>query len=571
MGVGVASGTYSSIFIATPVLTEWKEREPAYRARRARMIEAMGHVPTFPEDNVVAKIDEVERHVGAPASADGEPPRGRGGAAIAGSRPRSRSPSRRSSAPPRRRADARGGGRRRRRALGDRRRAHQAAGVAQEAVAAPAQAREASGEWRRSSGSRSGSRSGTSRCSSPTASGAGSSARCSARSPAPWSPGRLPRSPPGRHRPDRHRHRPGRDPGHPARACRDLCPGREPGGRDGRARLSRPNVPADAHIGRSRRDVGRRTAVPSPPFSAWLVRGVPDFEPRPEPSRSSPIATPRQGADGGPRARRARRRDARSTRPPDGRARRAPSSRQPRCTTRSSSTRWRRSTERIRSAVAAGRTITVHGDYDCDGVCSTAILVRALRELGASCDWYIPDRLGDGYGLTIAGVERLAARGTGLLLTADCGITCAGEVAAAPCRRDGGDRHRPPRAGRAAFRTARSFTRVVELPVRGALRDRRRLQALGGAPAAPSGGRARPRPGGAGDGRRPGPAARREPGPRPRRARRVARRARRPGLRALCAAAGVGPERLDEGDLAFRLARGSTPRAASTAPTPESS
>jgi single-stranded-DNA-specific exonuclease len=86
-------------------------------------------------------------------------------------------------------------------------------------------------------------------------------------------------------------------------------------------------------------------------------------------------------------------------------------------------------TERIRNAVVQGRTITVHGDYDCDGVCSTAILVRALLELGARCDWYIPDRLGDGYGLTIAGVERLAARGTGPA-TADCGIS-EREVAAA--------------------------------------------------------------------------------------------------------------------------------------------
>ncbi len=66
MLIGVASGTYSSIFIAAPVLTEWKEREPAYRARRHRIEEAMGYVPTFPEDNVVAKIDEAERHV-APA------------------------------------------------------------------------------------------------------------------------------------------------------------------------------------------------------------------------------------------------------------------------------------------------------------------------------------------------------------------------------------------------------------------------------------------------------------------------------------------------------------------------
>ncbi len=71
MMVGVASGTYSSIFIATPVLTEWKEREPAYRSRRARIQEAMGFVPVFPEDNVVARIDEVERHVPGAEAGDG--------------------------------------------------------------------------------------------------------------------------------------------------------------------------------------------------------------------------------------------------------------------------------------------------------------------------------------------------------------------------------------------------------------------------------------------------------------------------------------------------------------------
>ena len=69
MMVGVASGTYSSIFIASPVLTEWKEREPAYRSRRARIKEAMGFVPTFPEDNVVARIDAVERHAPAEVGA----------------------------------------------------------------------------------------------------------------------------------------------------------------------------------------------------------------------------------------------------------------------------------------------------------------------------------------------------------------------------------------------------------------------------------------------------------------------------------------------------------------------
>jgi len=62
MTIGVISGFYSSIFIATPVLTEWKEREPRYRDLRARIQEAMGYVPVFPEDNEVATIEDVEMH-----------------------------------------------------------------------------------------------------------------------------------------------------------------------------------------------------------------------------------------------------------------------------------------------------------------------------------------------------------------------------------------------------------------------------------------------------------------------------------------------------------------------------
>jgi single-stranded-DNA-specific exonuclease len=81
--------------------------------------------------------------------------------------------------------------------------------------------------------------------------------------------------------------------------------------------------------------------------------------------------------------------------------------------------------------VQAGSRITVHGDYDVDGVTSTAILVRLLRTLGARVDWYLPSRLEDGYGLAAATIERLAARGTQLLLTTDCGVTAVDEVAAA--------------------------------------------------------------------------------------------------------------------------------------------
>lgn len=58
MMVGLLSGTYSSIFIATPILIAWKEREPAYQARAARIREQMGFVPAFPEENEVATVDE---------------------------------------------------------------------------------------------------------------------------------------------------------------------------------------------------------------------------------------------------------------------------------------------------------------------------------------------------------------------------------------------------------------------------------------------------------------------------------------------------------------------------------
>ena len=78
----------------------------------------------------------------------------------------------------------------------------------------------------------------------------------------------------------------------------------------------------------------------------------------------------------------------------------------------------------------AGRRITIHGDYDVDGVCSTAILLRALRALGAQVDWYLPDRA-DGYGLSASTVQLLAQRGTELLVTVDCGITAVAEVALA--------------------------------------------------------------------------------------------------------------------------------------------
>ena len=78
--------------------------------------------------------------------------------------------------------------------------------------------------------------------------------------------------------------------------------------------------------------------------------------------------------------------------------------------------------------VEAGSPIAVFGDYDVDGVCSTAIMVAALRALGADPAWQLPSRLDDGYGLSAEGVRRLAAAGARLLVTVDCGITAVEEV-----------------------------------------------------------------------------------------------------------------------------------------------
>jgi len=79
----------------------------------------------------------------------------------------------------------------------------------------------------------------------------------------------------------------------------------------------------------------------------------------------------------------------------------------------------------------AGSRIVVHGDYDVDGVCATAVLVRALRALGGDVGWYLPSRSEDGYGLATATVARLCQSGTGLLVTVDCGITAVEQVATA--------------------------------------------------------------------------------------------------------------------------------------------
>ncbi len=87
--------------------------------------------------------------------------------------------------------------------------------------------------------------------------------------------------------------------------------------------------------------------------------------------------------------------------------------------------------ERIRAAIDAGTRICVHGDYDVDGICATALALLLLRELGADAVWHLPSRFEEGYGVSSDTLAKLAEDGIGLVLTVDCGITAVAEVAEA--------------------------------------------------------------------------------------------------------------------------------------------
>ena len=77
--------------------------------------------------------------------------------------------------------------------------------------------------------------------------------------------------------------------------------------------------------------------------------------------------------------------------------------------------------DRIAQAVIAGERITIYGDYDVDGATSSALLIRLLRELGVEADYYIPDRLLEGYGPSGEALVKLGQAGSSLIVTVDCG------------------------------------------------------------------------------------------------------------------------------------------------------
>jgi len=85
--------------------------------------------------------------------------------------------------------------------------------------------------------------------------------------------------------------------------------------------------------------------------------------------------------------------------------------------------------ERIFRAVKRGERILVYGDYDVDGITATSILVRLFTLCGVPCEYFIPDRMEDGYGISMDAARKVVRRGCPLLVTVDCGIAAAEPVA----------------------------------------------------------------------------------------------------------------------------------------------
>ena len=105
--------------------------------------------------------------------------------------------------------------------------------------------------------------------------------------------------------------------------------------------------------------------------------------------------------------------------------------------------------EVLARGLRAGRKLAIWGDYDADGVTSTALALQVLRHHGYDALWHLPDRREEGYGMNVKGVELLAEAGVSLLLTVDCGISDVSAIARA---RELGmdvvvtDHHLPPEA-----------------------------------------------------------------------------------------------------------------------------
>lgn len=87
--------------------------------------------------------------------------------------------------------------------------------------------------------------------------------------------------------------------------------------------------------------------------------------------------------------------------------------------------------EKVLDAIKIGEKITVHGDYDADGVTGSTMIITVLKKLGADVDSYIPHRDKEGYGLHTKTVAKFKTQNVKLIITVDCGIACVDEIAQA--------------------------------------------------------------------------------------------------------------------------------------------
>ena len=84
--------------------------------------------------------------------------------------------------------------------------------------------------------------------------------------------------------------------------------------------------------------------------------------------------------------------------------------------------------DRVVKAIEGKEHVAVYGDYDVDGITATCLLTDYLRSCGIPCDWYIPDRSDEGYGLNSTALQKLYDAGATLVISVDCGITATEEV-----------------------------------------------------------------------------------------------------------------------------------------------
>jgi single-stranded-DNA-specific exonuclease len=84
--------------------------------------------------------------------------------------------------------------------------------------------------------------------------------------------------------------------------------------------------------------------------------------------------------------------------------------------------------DRVTRALYENEKVMIYGDYDVDGITATSLLYQVLNKLGGQVDFYLPNRLTQGYGLSIEGIDKARDQGVTLIITVDTGITAVEEV-----------------------------------------------------------------------------------------------------------------------------------------------